>query len=62
MEKNNEGTINLGAVNSHLSEQHVRFLCDTNDISDMFSSWTGPLDCPQGLFHTGLVSISTPIF
>lgn len=24
--KNNEGTINLSAVNSHLSEQHVRFL------------------------------------
>lgn len=41
--KNNEGTINLSAVNSHLSEQHVRFLWDPDDISDMFSCCTGPM-------------------
>lgn len=27
---------------------------------DMFSFWTGPVDWPQGPFHTGLVSISRP--
>lgn len=35
---------------------------DPDDISYMFSYWTGPIDGPQDPFHTGLVSISTCIF
>lgn len=29
-------------------------------VCDMFSFWTGLVDWPQGPFHTGLVSISSP--